>query len=202
MALEKASLSNLDQNESFDVLFNPREYTVRKGTHWEQHRSPGSDAPPLEFTSGSSSTLAMELFFDTWEAGEDVREYSSRVLALATVDPKLGRPPRVLFSWGGFTFEGVLEEVSQRFILFTQKGTPVRALLQVSLREYRPPKAPRTKGRQQKSEGSQARIRNGDTLQALAARELGDPSRWREIALLNGIDDPDDLPVGQALRLP
>lgn len=202
MALEKATLSNLDQNQSFEVLFNPREYTLRKGTHWEQHRSPGTDAPPLEFTSGNSSTLAMELLFDTWEAGEDVRDHTGQVLALASVDPKLGRPPRVLFSWGGFTFEGVLEEVSQRFILFSQKGTPVRALLQVSFREYRPPKGSSQQSRSRRASSTGQPVRPGENLSAIAGRELGDPARWREIAELNDIDDPEQLPAGKALQLP
>lgn len=202
MSLEKATLTNLDRDESIDVLFNPREYTVRKSTHWEQHRSPGSDAPPLEFTSGASSTLAMELLFDTWEAGKDVREHTSRVLALATVDKELKRPPRVLFSWGGFTFEGVLEEVTQRFILFARSGMPVRALLQVSLREYRPPKRVERTSRDSRSTTRTRTVQQGETLRTIAAETLGDPARWREIALANDIDDPDDLPPGRNLRLP
>lgn len=202
MSLEKATLTNLDRNESIEVLFNPREYTVRKSTHWEQHRSPGTDAPPLEFTSGSSATLSMELLFDTFEANQDVREHSSKVLSLATVDQELKRPPRVLFSWGGFTFEGVLEEVTQRFILFARSGMPVRALLQVSLREYRPPRnSPRTTRSNRPASRSRT-VRQGDTLQTIAAQELGDPARWREIALFNDIDDPDDLQPGQVVRLP
>lgn len=202
MSLEKATLTNLDRHESIDVLFNPREYTVRKSTHWEQHRSPGTDAPPLEFTSGASSTLSMELLFDTFEAGKDVREHTSRVLALATVDKELKRPPRVLFSWGGFTFEGVLEEVTQRFILFTRSGMPARALLQVSLREYRPPRNTTRTGRDPRPAQRTRIVRQGETLRTIAAEELGDPTRWRELATTNDIDDPDDLPPGRSLRLP
>lgn len=42
----------------------------------------------------------------------------------------------------------------------------------------------------------------GEDLMAIAAAELGDASRWREIADLNGIRDPRAVVVGQVLRLP
>lgn len=43
---------------------------------------------------------------------------------------------------------------------------------------------------------------DGDDLMSVAARELGDARRWREIADLNGIRDPRAVTVGQVLRLP
>jgi len=43
---------------------------------------------------------------------------------------------------------------------------------------------------------------DGEGLAAVAARELGDARRWREIADLNGIRDPRAVKAGQVLRLP
>lgn len=45
-------------------------------------------------------------------------------------------------------------------------------------------------------------VRSGDTLSKIAARELGSAARYREIASLNGIRDPNRINVGQVLRLP
>jgi hypothetical protein len=42
----------------------------------------------------------------------------------------------------------------------------------------------------------------GEDLLTIAARELGDASRWTEIAELNGIRDPRSIAPGQVLRLP
>jgi hypothetical protein len=42
----------------------------------------------------------------------------------------------------------------------------------------------------------------GEDLLSIAARELGDASRWPEIASLNGIRDPRSIVPGQILRLP
>ena len=48
------------------------------------------------------------------------------------------------------------------------------------------------------------KVRRGDTLSAIARRELGDADRWREIFELNRdvIDDPDEIFPGQLLALP
>lgn len=45
-------------------------------------------------------------------------------------------------------------------------------------------------------------VRAGDTLSAIAARELGSAARFTEIAELNDLDDPDLITVGQVLTLP
>ncbi|MFZ5475417.1 MAG: LysM peptidoglycan-binding domain-containing protein, partial [Myxococcota bacterium] len=44
-------------------------------------------------------------------------------------------------------------------------------------------------------------VRDGETLDAIADRFYGDPSRWREILDENQLGDPSDLAVGQVLRV-
>lgn len=48
------------------------------------------------------------------------------------------------------------------------------------------------------------KVRDGDTLEALAERYLGDRSRWREIYQQNSavIEQPELLPLGARLRIP
>lgn len=50
--------------------------------------------------------------------------------------------------------------------------------------------------------GDRYTVRRGDTLTSIAARELGDSKRWKEIAKLNNIRNPRNLRVGQVLRMP
>jgi nucleoid-associated protein YgaU len=45
-------------------------------------------------------------------------------------------------------------------------------------------------------------FKTGDTLQKIAAREYGDPNKWRPIARANNIDNPLTIPAGQALKIP
>jgi|GEM_PF-3018481 len=52
------------------------------------------------------------------------------------------------------------------------------------------------------SPGESYVVRPGDTLSAIAARALGDASRYPEIARLNGLANPNLIRVGQTLKLP
>lgn len=45
-------------------------------------------------------------------------------------------------------------------------------------------------------------VKSGDTLSKIAAKELGDYRKWRAIATLNKLRDPNKISVGQKLRLP
>ena len=45
-------------------------------------------------------------------------------------------------------------------------------------------------------------VREGDSLPLLAFEYLGDATRWREIALASGIDDPLRLERGRRLEIP
>ena len=45
-------------------------------------------------------------------------------------------------------------------------------------------------------------VKSGETLGEISQSRLGTVKRWKEIASLNGIEDPGRLRVGQKLRLP
>jgi hypothetical protein len=44
--------------------------------------------------------------------------------------------------------------------------------------------------------------RHGDTLVSIAARELGDPERWRDISAANHGLQPDNVKAGQKIHIP
>lgn len=50
--------------------------------------------------------------------------------------------------------------------------------------------------------GSTYTVQYGDTLTGIAKSLLGDASRYKEIAALNGIDNPNVIKVGQVLQIP
>lgn len=44
-------------------------------------------------------------------------------------------------------------------------------------------------------------VKEGDTLTSIAARELGDWNLWTDLADINGLRDPDNISMGQHLRM-
>ena len=99
------------------------------------------------------------------------------------------------------TFIGVLEQANQRFTLFLPNGTPVRATVDVTFKEFWDEK--KQGGRLQSAHFAKLQVvHQGDTLSAIAGQKYGDPALWRPIAEANGIDDPLDVQPGQVLVIP
>lgn len=203
MALEKAVISNLDTGEDIEVLFNPKEYVVEKKTPWSEVDVFGMDSPPVQFTMGERKRLTMELFFDTSEEKTDVRDYTAKVEELTVVNAQEHRPPVLRFSWGSLSMDCVLEDLVQRFTLFDNAGTPLRAILKVVFKEYATAAEQLSNTRRESADHTKRMaLREGETLSSISAREYNDSRKWRVIADANGIDDPENVRAGTIVELP
>ncbi len=169
--------------------------------------------PQLEFGGGQPATLQMQLFFDTYAEGKDVRkEYTDSIWQLMMVDQALkdpknkkGRPPKVRFQWGSaWSFDAVITSVNQKFTLFLSDGTPVRATLDVTFQQIKdeallPPQNPTSGG----VGGERVWVVNeGDTLAWIAYKEYGDANQWRLIADANRLTQVRRLVPGTVLEIP
>jgi hypothetical protein len=206
MGLAKLSLTPLDglhKGRRIEAGFNPKEYTVSKSVPWNPQAAAGLDAPEMQFTTGQGETLALELFFDTYEAGTNVKKHTQELHDLALIDADLHRPPLVMVTWGTLAFKGVVESINHRFTMFLEDGTPVRATCTLSLREARSAvEQSQATPKQSPDHAKLHAVRRGETLQAIAGEEYDDPSEWRRIADANGIDDPFRLEPGTRLIIP
>jgi nucleoid-associated protein YgaU len=183
------------------VMFNPEEYSLDQGNEIAEIGVPGLATSPVQYVRGRARTLRMELFYDTYEAGTDVRAHTQRIIRLLDPDPRTHTPPVLLFLMGGFSFQCVLLEANQQVTMFLADGTPVRARLSVRFQEFVRIEV-ETRAGLFVGPPTLHQVTQRDTLPDLAATYLGDPRRWREIAEANGIDDPLRLPPGAPLVVP
>ena len=208
MALEKAKIINVDKNETLDVMFNPKEFSIQKSVQLEPHKAPGLDLPEQEFTSGNPAVLSVELFFDTYEQKVNVHEGTSnngtdRLKVLAEVDADKHRPPLVMFSWGKVTFKGVIETLNIRYTMFLSDGKACRAVASLTIKQAETAKEQLEKNPRNSPDHTKRRtVKIGETLALIAHEEYDDAAEWRRIADANGIADPKDVKPGTVLTLP
>lgn len=189
--------------DAVQALFNPTDYTIAKGNQIAEAAIPGLEAPILQYVHGNTRTLTMDLYFDTYEEGSDVREATDDVYDLLLIDPDTHAPPICDIFWGDFTFCGVVDSVSGKFTLFLSDGTPVRATLSVTFKEFLDIDSMVQVQPTQSADHRKTRvIRSGDRIDNVANEVYGDPSQWRPIAEANDLDDPDDLSPGHVLVIP
>jgi nucleoid-associated protein YgaU len=104
------------------------------------------------------------------------------------------------------TFDGLtwaLQSLNQRFTLFLPGGTPVRATLGCSFREWRSPELEARERKRSSADVARTRVlKRGESLSSIAAEEYNDPGLWRAIAELNGIHNPRRIAPGQVLAIP
>lgn len=225
--LEKMKIKNEDTGEEFTVLYNPQSYQRDRSVELAKKKVAGGDGYLVQFTNGGGETLSFELFFDSVSAGSevgglankakfagnsllpsianaiDVRKVSNKIYKLTRIDETLHRPPIVTVMWQKLQFRGMLSKCVQTFTKFNEQGMAVRATLQCTFVESlklkdmfgsKPQESPDTT--------KYRRVKEGDSLWALASMEYGDGGKWRVIAGANGLANPRLLHTGDIIRVP
>lgn len=204
-----------ETGQTIDFQFNPAELTIAKSATWQASAAKGGNAPTLHFQGGQSGTLSLSITLDATTSGASVTDGTDKLLALVQIDRKVpgddaqrqsGRPPWVEFHWGKLhaPFRAVVERLQIKYTYFSASGVPLRAKVDLGLKQY---DDEAVQPRQNPTSHTPAphtmhRLLPGETLDRVAARHYGDPTKWRMLAQANGIDDPLSLEAGTALAVP
>lgn len=215
--LKKATITVLegaDKDKVITVLFNPPEYSFERTNSYKAVPVPGLSSPLLQFVNGESDQLSMELFLDDYTdpkgptslqqketdpVGKRLRDISK----LLHIDRDLHAPPPVRFNWGPMEFSAIIEKLGRKVTMFHPDGTPARATLSISFKEYRTLRQQLEDPRRESADKTKRRVVVGrEALWLIAAREYDDASEWTRIAEANDLDDPRDIAPGDWLMLP
>lgn len=225
--LTKLCITNKVTGKKIYVLYNPESYTLERSAQYSEAAGLSTNAPNIQFVHGTSETLTMELFFDTFSAGDevggsvadkalfkanqqlpskakmDVRKYTARIYDLMVIDKRTHVPPLLKLEWSSLQFTGHLVSCSQRFTKFTEIGTPVRAVLNATFKKYaEPSKIAEILPNESPDTAKYRTVHQGDALWSFSGREYGQCEQWRVIAEANGIDNPRLLETGRMIKLP
>jgi nucleoid-associated protein YgaU len=215
--LKKATITVLDgadKGKVIGVLFNPTEYSFERTNSYKATAVPGLGSPLLQFVNGEADTLSMELFLDDYTDPKgptslqqpEKDPLGTRLAALSKlleIDRDLHAPPPVRFNWGPMEFFAVIEKLGRKVTMFHPDGSPARATLSVSFKEYRTLRQQLEEPRRESADKSKRRVVVGrERLWFIAAREYDDPGEWTRIAQANDLDDPRDIAPGDWLLVP
>ena len=120
----------------------------------------------------------MDLLFDTYtnERGADVSRRTKELAQALLIDSDLHAPPPVLFVWGSFSFQAVVERLTQKFTMFLANGTPVRATLSVTFKQYQPIQQQLQNPRRTSADKStRHELSIDESIWGLAAAKYGEP---------------------------
>ncbi|HXT38766.1 MAG TPA: LysM peptidoglycan-binding domain-containing protein, partial [Candidatus Angelobacter sp.] len=149
--LKKATITVLDgadKGKVITALFNPTEYSFERTNSFKATPVPGLSSPLLQFVSGESDRLSLDLFLDDYTDPKGPTSLQQKeenpltkrladLFKLLEIDRDLHAPPPVRFNWGPLEFFAVIEKLSRKVTMFHPDGTPARATLSISFKEYR-----------------------------------------------------------------
>jgi hypothetical protein len=220
--LERAKLVEIDDysldpgppaegKKVVEVDFNPESLKINLS-----NQSSGGDQQAggsTQFLGPGSSSLSMELVFDTSASGTDVRLRTEALAYFIVGDAQREgesrmAPPKVSFRWGRFLFEGIIESMDETLEYFSEQGVPLRATVSISLKRDALVFYNEEHLGQRINEPNQgmggitplSQAQSGDSVQSMAGRS-GYSANWKSIAAANDIDDPLRLEAGAMINL-
>jgi len=215
--LQKATLVEIKPDASgteepktkIPVQFNPNTLKLTISSNLAGGTPAGSQV--RQSTGSATTTLALDLVFDTADEGtsdkpRSVREKTAMVERF--VVPKGSseseqKPPKLRFQWGSFFIDGVMDSITIDFDHFASDGTPLRAKVGLSIKEQNSKymflqagqganqqgnapsplsSSPGAPGSEGGTPNQSAPALGGESLPDFAARMGLDPSAWRGLS--------------------
>ena len=201
--------------------FNPETLMVKRSAKQSNAAiGVGAGSTASQFRGSNPTSLSGKAYLE----GDDVKDRAEQPMAWCepgggmlgkAVGAALGamsagrmnlasKQPTLIFTWGPFLMECVLNTVSINYERFDKSGAPTRGLVDFLLFEQ--PSLLSMLPTNPTSGGLPGRKRHivshGESLPLIAAQNYGHPGLWRAVADANGIDDPFRMTPGRVLFLP
>ena len=173
---------------------------------YQATQSAGTSAPQQSFSGGEPDQVQIDLLLDgTGVVGDPggIGDQLDALLDLTKFQGDTHQPYYVHLFWGRFSFRGILTQADVTYKLFDRAGEPLRATVKLTIKEALSPEEVVAKDRASSPDLYQTwLVRDGETLDAIAAQVYGDPAFWRPLASANRLANPRGLVTGQLLMLP
>jgi len=188
--------------DAIPVQFNPMslQYSITNTLKEE-----GKGKQKKQVVNQVSAKLTMDLIFDNTHDGKDVRNTTNLIAKLmdpaeGSTDAKKKTAKVVLFEWGAFKFQGMIESYKETLEFFSGDGVPLRSSINLSLVQqdkiFEPGESAADKTLPQGVD-----VPNGEARDATSsAAQGGDPNAGRALAAANGLESMR-FPSGPAINV-
>jgi len=160
MVLEKAKLIEVNRkgqeqkSNQIEFMFNPSEISFSRSMTIEQSKGAQNKDSQSKTSFKHPNPYSLKIsniMLDTYETGEDVLKYISQfqrgVEFSSLAEDKAKRPPVYVFTWGKRKYmHCFIKSLDFKLSLFLPDGTPVRAVVNLSLEQISIPNKPKSPG--------------------------------------------------------
>jgi len=182
-------LNGPEANQPFAVHFNPTSLQISISNTLEDK---GQGKEKKQYVTKSSAKLSMDLIYDSTHDGTDVRLQTGKIAKLMEPAKRQGdnaAPPSVvLFEWGSFKFQGLVESYKETIDFFAPTGVPLRASINLTLASQDKVFESLSQGSDKKFEPLVQNLATSSESLTDVATQAGNPNAARAIATNNGLE--------------
>lgn len=201
--------SSAAPGEPYEVMLNPESLKWNRSVTYNEQHPIDSSTSSQKYKSTPSDTLSFDLTIDCTGVVDSKRtDLTSELKKLEdiiyTYNGQIHRPNFVKIQWGAdIIFFSVLTSFNTTYTLFKPDGSPLRAKVSLSFKEYTSP-SKRQKEDQKSSPDMThyVEVVDGDTLPQLSTRIWNTPFYYIEVAKYNKLNKFRNLKGGTQLVFP
>lgn len=210
IAYKASSFGSSDKVDEFSVMINPKEYSRTHAIEYACTQGIGTSGSGPKYVRSKPEDLKLEFYIDGTGAIYDPSTNDS-------VEDQIDAFKDLVFDyngeihsnnylqilWGTLTFNCVLEQFTVNYTMFKPDGTPLRAKIDASFKEFTDPDTEAKEANRQSPDVTHKRIvKEGDTLPNLCYEIYRDSSFYIDIALVNKLVDFRNLKPGTVVHFP
>lgn len=193
-----------------DLPIDPEQISFGKNIYYREDKQLGSTGGDISFEKYGPTSLSLKFTIDCsgvvegTEKGDSTYEKVNEITNLLYIYNSDGHSPSyVVVSYGLLLFKGRLERMNTQYLMFTSKGVPLRATLDISFKGYMCSEEERKKFHKQSPDMSRLiTVKEGETLPYLCHKIYGDSLLVRQVAKFNNLGGFRNIPAGTELLFP
>lgn len=206
---------------TFFVQINPETFVRNYTINYREESAPGRDGAQSQYDYTQPQTMDVEFVLDATGVipANGIPEPSDLISAVAPAE-LMGKiallkrvvynyvgdahePPFVKITWALETFRCRLQSINITYKLFKPDGTPLRALIKCSFKEYINNNENAAVTLATSPDLTHIRtVKDGDSLPLMCHNIYGDETLYLEVARANNIPDFRNLQAGQKIFFP
>lgn len=196
---------------SFTVPINPESLGQAVQVNQDRSQPQGAESNDPHYSGTPSPRVTLNLLFDNTGTVEGNRLEGVPVLdqlaafqaVVSDMDPVSHKPPYLMVICNQFIFEGVLNNLDVKYVLFNSLMEPVRAKVTVTIEQYKEPQRRVNDEDKQSPDLTHLRkIKEGDNLPLMNYSIYGDTKYYLQVARANGLTNFRKLNVGSEIIFP
>lgn len=196
--------------DELEVSILPDSFQYEKGITYAEDKQLGGLNTSGTYKQYTPQILSFTLLIDCTGAVEGTKEGDKVKDKIAELEKRLyiynseaHRPSYVIIVYGDLLFKGQLTKMKEKFLLFSHKGVPLRAEVNLEFSSYI--SSEESKKAHTKLSPDMSRIvvmKEGDTLAALCQQIYDNSLFVKEVARFNNLNGFRDIPAGTEILFP